>query len=157
MADPGAGRLLLTHSDQKKGPAMETIRLRQSPATSQGGPSIPGHGLTDCARVAKRAAGCALSACAPGPLKALLDNFASTSAGVASGTPGNKGYFFGRAMEGRGDTVLFVSLWQDLAAVKARFGDDWQVSYIPDGYDDLVEDYRVRQFDMSGGWHPESF
>lgn len=45
-----------------------------------------------------------------------------------------------------------VSLWNDLEAVKARFGDDWQVSYLPDGYEDLIEDCFIRHFDMSAGW-----
>ncbi len=91
----------------------------------------------------------------PGCATQLVENFASTSAGVVTGEPGNRGYFFGRAIEGDGDTVLFVSLWKDLDAVKARFGTGWQVSFMPDGYEDLIEDCSVRHFDMAGGWHPE--
>ena len=90
----------------------------------------------------------------PGCAGRLLENFASTSAAVVTGEPGNRGYFFGRATEGNGDVVLFVSMWKDLDAVKARFGDDWQVSYMPEGYEDLIEDCAVRHFDMDGGWHP---
>jgi quinol monooxygenase YgiN len=83
----------------------------------------------------------------------LLENFATTSAEVVRGKPGNTGYFFGRCIQGGDDTVLFVSVWEDLAAIQSRFGDDWQVSYLPAGYEDLIKDCSVRHFDMTGGWH----
>ena len=51
------------------------------------------------------------------------------------------------------NTVVFVSVWKDLAAVKVRFGDDWQVSYMPEGYDELIDECSVRHIDMSDGWH----
>lgn len=86
----------------------------------------------------------------------LLKNFATTSADVVRGKPGNNGYFFGRCVQGGDDVVLFVSVWQDLEAVKARFGDDWQASYMPDGYEDLIDECSVRHFDTSSGWHVQS-
>ena len=82
----------------------------------------------------------------------LLRNFATVSADVVRGEPGNAGYFFGQCVHGDDDTVMFVSVWQNLDAVKARFGDDWQVSYMPDGYEELIETCSVRHFDMSSGW-----
>ncbi|MEM7189344.1 MAG: antibiotic biosynthesis monooxygenase [Pseudomonadota bacterium] len=91
----------------------------------------------------------------PGCADQLLQNFATTSADVVRGHAGNKGYFFGRSDRRDDSTVLFVSVWESLDAVKARFGDDWQVSYMPDGYEDLIEECGVRHFDMSGGWHVE--
>lgn len=84
---------------------------------------------------------------------ALIKSFDTTSADVVRGKPGNNGYFFGRCVQGGEDVVWFVSVWQKLDAVKARFGDDWQVSYMPDGYEDLIEECSVRHFDMSSGWH----
>ena len=92
---------------------------------------------------------CAKDGCAD----TLIKNFATTSADVVRGKPGNNGYFFGRCVQGGEDVVWFVSVWQNLDAVKARFGDDWQISYMPDGYEDLIEDCSVRHFDMSSGWH----
>ncbi len=88
-----------------------------------------------------------------GCTETLLNNFATTSADVVQGKPGNNGYFFGRCVQGGEDVVLFVSVWKDLDAVKARFGDDWQVSYMPDGYEELIEECSVRHFDMNAGWH----
>lgn len=89
----------------------------------------------------------------PGYAEKLLKSFATTSAQVVSGKPGNKGYYFGHFVEGDGNAVMFVSVWQDLAAVQARFGSDWQVSYMPDGYADMIEDYGVRHLDLTDGWH----
>ncbi len=83
----------------------------------------------------------------------LLKNFATTSADVVQGKPGNKGYFFGRCVQGGENVVIFVSVWKDLHAVKARFGEDWQVSYMPSGYEELIEECSVRHFDMNTGWH----
>lgn len=91
----------------------------------------------------------------PGRANELLENFASTSAGVVAGEPGNRGYIFGKSIAGDDDVVLFISLWQDIDAVKARFGDDWQISYMPDGYADIIAACSVRHFDMDGGWHPD--
>ena len=89
----------------------------------------------------------------PGCADTLLQNFATTSADVVRGRPGNCGYFFGRCVQGAESTVMFVSVWESLDAVKARFGDDWQVSFMPDGYEDLIEDCHVRHFDMAEGWN----
>ena len=89
----------------------------------------------------------------PGCADTLLANFATTSADVVRHEPGNLGYYFGRSVEGDGNNVTFVSVWENLDAIRQRFGDAWQVSYMPDGYDDLVEDYGIRHVDVTGGWH----
>ena len=89
----------------------------------------------------------------PGCADKLLENFATTSADVVRSEPGHRGYFFGRCVQGGENTVMFVSVWKDLAAVKERFGHDWQNSYMPEGYADLIEECSVRHFDMSKGLH----
>lgn len=91
----------------------------------------------------------------PNAAATLLSNFATTSAQVVKDEPGNCGYFFGQSLERDGDTVLFVSVWRDLAAIKDKFGAEWQSSYLPDGYSDLIEDCSVRHFNVSDGWHVE--
>lgn len=83
----------------------------------------------------------------------LVRKFATTSAQVVAGEPGNHGYFFGRCVEHDSNVVMFVSVWKDLAAIKAKFGDDWRVSYMPDGYADMIEECSVRHVDLNGGWH----
>lgn len=91
----------------------------------------------------------------PGCAQKLLESFATTSAAVVKDEPGNRGYFFGQCVETDEDTVIFASLWRDLDAVKARFGADWRVSFLPPGYEALIESCRVRHFDLSAGWRPE--
>ncbi len=83
----------------------------------------------------------------------LLANFETTSADVVRGHAGNLGYFFGSSVERREDTVMFVSVWQNLDAVKTRFGEDWQKSYLPDGYENLIEECSIRHLDVGAGWH----
>lgn len=88
-----------------------------------------------------------------GRAKELLENFSTTSADVVRNEPGNVGYFFGQVLESRDDIVIFASLWSSLDAVKDRFGETWQTSYMPPGYEDLIEDCSVRHVDLSSGWH----
>lgn len=95
----------------------------------------------------------------PGCVPVLLEKFAGTSADVVRNEPGNQGYFFGQGIAGatgteEDDTVIFASLWQDMEAVKARFGAEWQQSFLPPGYEDLIESCSIRHIDLSEGWHP---
>ncbi len=82
----------------------------------------------------------------------LLAKFATTSAAVVQDEPGNKGYFFGQGLEMDEDVVVFASLWADLEAIKRRFGESWQVSFLPEGYDALIEDCWVQHIDVGAGW-----
>lgn len=88
----------------------------------------------------------------PGCADALLKKFETTSAEVVRGEPGNLGYFFGRAMAGAEDQVVFCSLWESLTAIQDRFGADWHLSFLPPGYEDLIEHCAVRHIDARGGW-----
>ncbi len=89
----------------------------------------------------------------PGCVGVLLENFETTSAAVVRDEPGNRGYFFGRCVQGGENSVMFVSVWDDLDAVMARFGDEWESSHLPPGYDDLIEHCSIRHVDVDGGWH----
>ena len=89
----------------------------------------------------------------PGRAGALLKKFASTSADVVRGQPGNEGYFFGQGVAHDDGVVFFASMWSDLESVKARFGADWQHSFLPAGYEDLIEECSVRHIDVGSGWH----
>lgn len=89
----------------------------------------------------------------PGCAAELVAKFATTSAAVVQGEPGNLGYFFGGGVESDEDYVVFSSFWKDLDAVKQRFGADWQVSFLPPGYEDLIAECSVRHIDLSGGWN----
>jgi quinol monooxygenase YgiN len=89
----------------------------------------------------------------PGCAADLLKKFATTSAEVVQGQPGNLGYYFGQVVGSEEDSVVFASIWKDLDAVKERFGEDWQVSFLPAGYEDLIDECSVRHIDLSAGWH----
>ncbi len=82
----------------------------------------------------------------------LMKKFATTSADVVQHEPGNKGYFFGQGVAVDEDIVIFASFWSDLEAVKQRFGEDWQTSFLPEGYEDLIEECSVQHIDVSSGW-----
>ncbi len=88
----------------------------------------------------------------PGAAATLIEKFATTSADVVQNEPGNKGYAFGRGVSVDEDVVVFASFWKDLAAIQARFGDDWQESFLPEGYEDLIEDYWLEHIDVGSGW-----
>ena len=88
-----------------------------------------------------------------GAVEELIGKFATTSADVVRNEPGNEGYFFGRGVELDEDVVVFASVWRDLDAVKQRFGDDWQTSHLPPGYDAMIEECSVCHIDLSSGWH----
>jgi len=89
----------------------------------------------------------------PGCAAELVAKFATTSSDVVRHEPGNQGYFFGRGVDRDEDVVVFASVWRDLDAVKQRFGADWQRSFLPPGYEALIEDCSVRHIDLSAGWH----
>ena len=90
----------------------------------------------------------------PGQAAILLEKFATTSAAVVADQPGNAGYFFGQGMLGAEDRVIFASLWSSLEAIQQRFGAQWQDSFLPPGYEDLIAQCSIRHIDLSGGWHP---
>lgn len=78
----------------------------------------------------------------------LAQKLATTSVEVVRDKPGNQGYFFGRGVAGDDDVLVFASVWRDLDAVKELFGADWQSSYLPAGYADLIDACSVRHFGL---------
>ena len=87
-----------------------------------------------------------------GHAETLLRKFSTTSADVVRGEPGNRGYFFGQGMLNDAGRLVFASLWKDLNAIKQRFGEDWQASFLPEGYEDMIEEHAIRHIDLSGSW-----
>lgn len=89
----------------------------------------------------------------PGCAETLREKFATTSADVVRDEPGSEGYFFGQGVSADDDLVVFASIWSDLDAVKRRFGEAWRSSFLPEGYEALIEECAVRHIDLSAGWH----
>ena len=67
----------------------------------------------------------------PGCADSLTKKFATTSVDVVRNQPGNQGHFFGERISDKDNVFLFVSVWRDLNAVKTRFGDEWENSFLP--------------------------
>ena len=64
------------------------------------------------------------------------------------GKPGNMGYFFGSSVSG--DELVFISVWEDLASIKAHFGESWEQSFLPEGYEEIIETCSVRHVELEG-------
>ena len=84
-----------------------------------------------------------------GKAQQLKDKFAQTSVTAVVGEPGNLGYLYGTDLSSDHDLV-FISLWESLDAVKQRFGENWQVSFLPEGYEELIEYCTVRHIEFDG-------
>ena len=84
----------------------------------------------------------------PGQVENLRKKLSHTSVDVVDGKPGNLGYFFGQALSASGDDLVFVSIWKDLDAVKSRFGDEWQESFLPEGYEEIIDSCSIRHVEV---------
>ena len=86
----------------------------------------------------------------PGKAGILKQKLSDTSVAVVKGKPGNLGYFFGANLSADENDLVFISVWQDLASIKSRFGDDWQESFLPEGYEELIDSCSIRHVEFDG-------
>ena len=86
---------------------------------------------------------------APGSRDELLQRFHSSSAALANGKVGCLKYRILEPVDAPAPEVVFESIWRDLDAIKAAFGDAWQQSYLPEGYSALMTAYSVHHFLVS--------
>lgn len=86
-----------------------------------------------------------------GKAENLKQKLSSTSIGVVKDKPGNLGYFFGKHLYTDQPDLVFISVWKDIEAVKSHFGADWQRSYLPEGYEALIESCSVKHIEFDGG------
>ncbi|MEO0368281.1 MAG: antibiotic biosynthesis monooxygenase [Pseudomonadota bacterium] len=85
-----------------------------------------------------------------GAVEPLRQKLSDTSISVVKGKPGNLGYFFGQNLSTDGDGLVFISVWENLDAIKSYFGESWEESYLPDGYDELIESCSIRHIEFDG-------
>ena len=83
---------------------------------------------------------------APGCRDELLQRFHSSSAALVSSKMGCLKYRILEPVDASAHEVVFESIWRDLDAVKAAFGDTWQQSHLPEGYSVLMTAYSVHHF-----------
>ena len=85
-----------------------------------------------------------------GKVDILRQKLSDTSVDVVKGEPGNLGYFFGESVSSEGNDLVFISVWKDLQSVQSKFGDQWQHSFLPPGYEALIESCSVRHVRCNG-------
>ena len=85
-----------------------------------------------------------------GKVEILRQKLSDTSISVVQGEPGNLGYFFGENISSDENDLVFISVWKDLQAVKSRFGKDWEQSYLPEGYEPLIESCSIKHLEVDG-------
>ena len=91
----------------------------------------------------------------PGCVDELKTKLADTSVSVVKGKPGNEGYYFGQLENADGRDLVFISIWASLDAVKRHFGEAWSVSFLPEGYDALIEACSVKHYSVSAEVAPD--
>jgi len=93
---------------------------------------------------------------APGCRDELLRRFHSSSAALVNSKTGCLKYRILEPVDASTPEVVFESIWRDLDAVKAAFGDAWQQSYLPEGYSVLMTTYSVHHFLVSESSRPSN-
>jgi quinol monooxygenase YgiN len=79
----------------------------------------------------------------------LLEKFHSSSATLVNSKVGCLKYRILEPVDASASEVVFESIWRDVDAIKAAFGDAWQQSYLPEGYSALMTAYSVQHFLVS--------
>ena len=92
-----------------------------------------------------------------GRIDELRQKLSDTSVSVVKGQPGNRGYLFGDELSIDGSDLVFISVWKDMEAVQARFGERWNESYLPDGYEELIDSHGLKHFSVRGEVDPAAF
>ena len=86
----------------------------------------------------------------PGKAGILKQKLSDTSVSVVKDKPGNLGYFFGVSLSSDEHDLMFISVWVDLESVKSLFGQSWQESFLPEGYEELIESCSIKHIEFDG-------
>ena len=86
----------------------------------------------------------------PGKAELLKLKLSDTSVSVVKGKPGNQGYFFGENISSDGNDLVFISVWENLDSIKSHFGDEWENSYLPEGYEEIIESCSIKHIEING-------
>ena len=86
----------------------------------------------------------------PGQVDTLKQKLSDTSVSVVNGKPGNMGHLFGENISTDGNDLVFISVWKDLDSIKSLFGEDWEESYLPEGYDEIIESCSIKHIEFDG-------
>lgn len=86
----------------------------------------------------------------PGSAELLKQKLSDTSVSVVKGKSGNLGYFFGENLSSDENDLVFISVWKDLESIKSLFGENWEESFLPDGYDEIIESCSIKHIEFDG-------
>ena len=86
----------------------------------------------------------------PGQAEHLKQKLSDTSVSVVDGHPGNLGYCFGENISFDGNDLVFISVWKDLESIKSRFGEGWEASFLPEGYEENIESCSIKHIEFDG-------
>jgi quinol monooxygenase YgiN len=86
----------------------------------------------------------------PGKAELLKQKLSDTSVSIVKGKPGNLGYIFGENISSDGNDLVFISVWENLASIKSHFGEEWEKSYLPEGYEEIIESYSIKHIEFNG-------
>ncbi len=86
----------------------------------------------------------------PGKAALLKQKLSGASVAVVDGKPGNLGYFFGTNLSSDENDLVFISVWRDLESIKSRFGEQWQESFLPEGYEEIIDGCSIRHVEFDG-------
>ena len=86
----------------------------------------------------------------PGKVDVLKQKLSGTSVSVVNGKPGNLGYFFGANLSSDGDDFVFISVWENMESIKSLFGEEWEESYLPEGYEEIIESCSIKHIEFDG-------
>ncbi|MCG8414245.1 MAG: hypothetical protein MI746_08500 [Pseudomonadales bacterium] len=86
----------------------------------------------------------------PGKAEVLKQKLSDTSVSVVAGKPGNIGYFFGESLSSDKSDLVFISIWEDMDSIKSLFGENWKESYLPEGYEELIESCAIKHIQFNG-------
>jgi hypothetical protein len=85
----------------------------------------------------------------------LAEKLATSSVQVVRGERGFLGFVCAGPASNTDRDFVFASMWQDVDAIKARFGPDWRVSFLPPGYAELIEECSVEHYHLTQQSFPQ--
>ena len=86
----------------------------------------------------------------PGSAELLKQKLSDTSVSVVNGKPGNLGYFFGQNLSSDENDLVFISVWKDLESIKSLFGEEWEESFLPEGYAEIIDSCSLKHIEFDG-------
>lgn len=85
----------------------------------------------------------------PGKESQLASKLATTSADLVRVRPGLVAYLAGGPGHAQGSDFLFITIWRHFHAMKELFGEQWRMSLLPPGYEELIETHSVEHYELA--------